>query len=147
MARTPDSIFDASRRRYPQAYLGEAASSYIRAVTASVMGTGSRQESASQIGNRDAASIIKAASNPAMTSVPGWAGALTMQRPADFIGLLAPSSCGMSLLQRCLQFVNAQTEMRKGKIIPRLLFIREGGHLFLATTVMAERRRLFFLCS
>jgi hypothetical protein len=26
-----------------------------------------------------------------MTSVPGWAGALTMQRPAEFIGVLAPA--------------------------------------------------------
>jgi hypothetical protein len=74
------------------------------------MEKGSRGESAARIlhrgwgADRDAETILKAASNPAMTTVPGWAGALTMQRPADFVGLLAPSSCGLSLLKKCLQF-------------------------------------------
>jgi hypothetical protein len=89
---------------------GEAAQSYIRAVTASVMARGSRHEPAGQLlrrawpEDRDAEMIFRAASNPAATNVPAWAGALTYQRPADFIGMLAPSSCGLSLLQKCLQF-------------------------------------------
>jgi hypothetical protein len=101
-------LIDASRRRYSPA--GDAAQSYIRAVTASVMAKGARGESSSMIlrrgwpEDRNADVVLKAASNPAMTSVPGWAGALTMQRPADFVGTLAPSSCGLSLLQKCLQF-------------------------------------------
>jgi hypothetical protein len=88
----------------------EAAQSYFRAVTASVMSRGSRGEAPSTIlrrgwpGDGDADTILKAASNPAMTTVPAWAGALTMQRPADFIGTLAPSSCGLALLSKCLQF-------------------------------------------
>jgi hypothetical protein len=106
MGRT--ELFDASRRRNP--YSGEAATSYIRAVTASVMAKGARGESPSMVLRRgwpddsNADTVLKAATNPAMTSVPGWAGALTMQRPADFVGMLAPSSCGLSLLQKCLQF-------------------------------------------
>jgi hypothetical protein len=74
------------------------------------MSRGGGREPASQLLRRawpndtDAGAILKAASNPAMTSVPAWAGALTYQRPADFIGMLAPSSCGLSLLQKCLQF-------------------------------------------
>jgi hypothetical protein len=104
MGRT--ELFDASRRRHP--YAGEAATSYIRAVTASVMAA--KGEPPSVIlrrgwpDDRSADTVLKAATNPATTGVPGWAGALTMQRPADFVGMLAPSSCGLSLLQKCLQF-------------------------------------------
>jgi hypothetical protein len=74
------------------------------------MAKGSRGESAGTIlrrgwsEDRNADLVLKAASNPASLGVPGWAGVLSMQKPADFIGTLAPSSCGLSLLQRCLQF-------------------------------------------
>ena len=100
MARTPELI-EAERRRYPQAYTGEAAQSYVRAVTAAVMSEGGRGGSASIIlhrgwpSDRDADTVLKAASNPVMTSVPGWAGALTMQRPTDFIGVLAPAEVSL----------------------------------------------------
>jgi hypothetical protein len=86
-----------------------AAQSYIRAITASVMAKGSGEKPAAILrrgwsGDHDAELVLKAASDPAALSVPAWAGVLSMQRPADFIGTLAPSSCGLSLLQKCLQF-------------------------------------------
>jgi hypothetical protein len=82
--------------RDPRLLTHSAASSYVCALTLRVMEKQGR-ESANQLlrkqwpDDSDADTILKAGSNPAMTSVPGWAGALTMQRPADFIGVLAPA--------------------------------------------------------
>jgi hypothetical protein len=87
-----------------------AAASFTRAVTSQVMARGNRAGSASQIlrqawpNDRDAEMITRAASTPAALGNTSWAGVLSMQRPADFVGMLAPSSCGLSLLQKCLQF-------------------------------------------
>jgi hypothetical protein len=94
----------------PRPYLESSATSFIRAVTAQVMTKGSRSESPSQLlrkawpDDRDAETIIKAASSPASLGVSSWAGILSMQRPVDFIGMLAPSSCGLALLKKCLMF-------------------------------------------
>jgi hypothetical protein len=92
-----------------------AATSVVRALTAQAISAagaaaGGRAEPPAAIlrrawpSDRDADMVLKAASNPATLTNPPWAGVLSMQRAADFIGMLAPSSCGLSLLQRCLQF-------------------------------------------
>jgi hypothetical protein len=89
-----------------------AVASYIRAVTAQSLSviSGSRAEPAEAIlrrgwpADRDAVAVAKAASNPASLGNPPWAGVLSFQRAADFVGTLAPSSCGMALLQKCLRF-------------------------------------------
>jgi hypothetical protein len=100
----------ASAWNDPRLLSRQAAASYVRAVTASVMEKSARGEPANMIlrkaspDDKAAGTILKAASNPAMTTMPAWAGVLTMQRPADFVGMLAPSSCGLSLLAKCLQF-------------------------------------------
>jgi hypothetical protein len=86
------------------------ATSYIRAMTAQVMAKGTRDDSPLGIlrrawpNDRDAELVLKAASSSAALSVPAWAGLLAMTRPADFIGMLAPASCALALLQRCLEF-------------------------------------------
>jgi hypothetical protein len=94
----------------PLAVRQAASTSYIRAMTASALAKGSRNESAAAIlrrgwpDDRDAEMVLKAASNSASLSVPAWAGLLGMTRPADFVSALAPSSCALALLQRCLEF-------------------------------------------
>jgi hypothetical protein len=86
----------------------DAAASYTRAVTAVLMSKGAEQTSPTAIvrrswpDDRGAELLTKAASAPAMTSVPTWAGVLTFARPADLISLLAPASAGAALLARCI---------------------------------------------
>jgi hypothetical protein len=89
----------------------DASISFVRAVTASVLSTGARGTSASTItrrewpDDRDALNIVtKATSSPAATTTAGWAGILAHQQNADFLGTLAPSSVGLALLSKCLQF-------------------------------------------
>jgi hypothetical protein len=95
-------------RADPNAARATAAASYCRAITATVMGkAGGRTPTA--IVRRDwpndagAELLVKAASSPAMTSTPSWAGVLTFSQHADLISLLAPGSAGAALLARCLQ--------------------------------------------
>jgi hypothetical protein len=87
----------------------DAAASYCRAITATLMSKGADQQSPTAIvrrnwsNDKDAEIITKAASSPAMTSVPSWAGLFNLSAPADFISLLAPASAGAALLGRCVQ--------------------------------------------
>jgi hypothetical protein len=76
-----------SMPRQPQ----DAAAAFVSTVTKSVMSTGGR-------------TITRAASAPASTSAPAWAGLLSHQQNADFLGTLAPSSVGLALLSKCLKF-------------------------------------------
>jgi hypothetical protein len=94
----------------PDAVRTAGRDSYLRAVTASVLAKGQRDGSPLGLlrrawpNDRDAELVLKAASSSAELGVPAWAGLLSMVRPADFISMLAPASCALALLQRCLEF-------------------------------------------
>jgi hypothetical protein len=86
----------------------DAAVSYCRAVTAMIMAKGGDQAPTAILrrawpDDRGADLVVRAASAPASTGVPSWAGVLSHTEPANLISLLAPGSAGAALLARCLQ--------------------------------------------
>jgi hypothetical protein len=87
----------------------DAASSYFRAVAATVMSKGAGRTPAAALVRRawpddDGADLlVKAASAPASMGVPSWAGVLSIAQHANLLNLLAPASAGAALLGRCIR--------------------------------------------
>jgi hypothetical protein len=96
-----DQIVSLAPRQPPDA------ACYTRAIAAMVMGRGDQSPTAilrrAWPDDRGADLLVKAASAPASTGVPAWAGVLTFSQHADLISLLAPGSAGTALLGRCIQ--------------------------------------------
>jgi hypothetical protein len=106
---------EASRRRHPEVYVADAANSFARAVGASLIaaansrtvGAGTSEQIARSRwpADRNVATILKAASAPAQTTVAGWADVVAhVGQVIDIIATLAPASVAAALLKRCMNF-------------------------------------------
>jgi hypothetical protein len=88
------------------------ATSFVHAAVASLIAANSkgiqdRDDIAARLwpADRDIPTVLKAASAPADTVTPGWAGALApVGAIVDLLNMLAPSSAGVALLRACLSF-------------------------------------------